>query len=207
MNPIRKRLMPPHDPVELITLMDTVDSCEPMAFAIEQRARINDLVAAYRLSGDNHTRRGHICYLLGYRQAKSTVGLLIEALDDESAYVRDQAADALGKIASPEAGPAIFERLLRADPRDSLPWLASAAAACGYRPVIPMLIEGLADGDDVMRGAAAWGLGRLKVVEAEDPLRKALETETDNFSRQEMREAIAIIQETKSAKGRLPDPE
>lgn len=176
-------------------------SLTPMMYAIQERARIRDLIAALRLQPENPFVRGELCYMLGYRQAKTAVQVLLEALDDESAYVREQAADALGKIASPAAGPALFRILKRGDPRDPFMWLMSATAASGYRPVLPILLRNLADPNEHMRAAAAWGLGRLRAIEAEGALWKALEKEDYERGRENMREAIVLIRQAKPHAG------
>jgi HEAT repeat protein len=199
--PRQRRPVPPRDPEGLIRLIDDPSTSYLMLYAIQQDARIRDVIAALRLHQGDYFVRGELCYILGSRQARSAVPVLLEALDDESAYVRVQAADALGKVASPAAGPALFQILTRGDPRDPYTWLMTATAACGYRPVFPILLPYLTDSDEQMRAAAAWGLGRLRAIEAEGPLWKALETEDYAMARENMNEALALIREAKPHAG------
>jgi HEAT repeat protein len=182
-------------------LIDEAATLDPMWYAIQKDARIRDVISALRLHQGDDFVRGELCYILGSRQARSAVPVLLEALDDESAYVREQAADALGKIASPAAGPALFEILTRGDPRDSFMWLMSATAASGYRPVLPILLRNLTHSNEQRRAAAAWGIGRLRAIEAEGPLWKALETEDDEMARDDIQAALALIREAKPHAG------
>lgn len=205
--PRQRRPIPPHDPEGLIRLIDEAETLDPMWYALQQRARIRDVIAALKLHQGDYFVRGELCYILGSRQAKSAVPVLLEALDDESPYVREQAADALGKIGSPVAGPALFQVLTRGDPRDAYVWLMSATAASGYRPVLPILLHNLTHENEQRRASAAWGLGRLRAIEAEGPLWKALETEDYEMARENMREAMALIREAKPHAGlRLTSP-
>jgi HEAT repeat protein len=199
--PRQRRPVPPRDPEGLIRLIDDPSTAHLMLYAIQQDARIRDVISALRLHPARDFVRGELCYILGSRQARSAVPVLLETLDDESAYVREQAADALGKIASPAAGPALFQILTRGDPRDSFMWLMSATAASGYRPVLPILLRNLTHSNEHMRAAAAWSLGRLRAIEAEAPLRMALEKEDYERGRENMNEALALIREAKPHAG------
>lgn len=72
--------------------------------------------------------------------------------------------------------------------------LRNAAIALGNRPTpmaIPALIRGLNDVDSLVRGAAAWALGRFQSVEAEAALKQRQSIETDESVSAEILAALA----------------
>jgi epoxyqueuosine reductase len=71
--------------------------------------------------------------------------------------------------------------------------LRNAAIALGNQqdPVaIPALIQGLSDAEAVVRGAAAWALGRIGTASSQDALNQRLPCETDESVREEILEAL-----------------
>ncbi len=81
--------------------------------------------------------------------------------------------------------------LKRANRRGLLRNAAVALGNTGDLRAVPALVRALADEEALVRGHAAWALGRLGGEEARAALRAALETEQDAQVRQEMMEALA----------------
>ncbi len=68
---------------------------------------------------------------------------------------------------------------------------AIALGNSGDRSHVPFLAQALADPEPLVRGYAAWALGRLGGAEARVAIEKALGVETDDGARGEMRSALA----------------
>jgi epoxyqueuosine reductase len=60
----------------------------------------------------------------------------------------------------------------------------------GDRQAVPALIGALHDHEPLVRGHAAWSLGRLRGEEAKQALQNALHTEEDEEVRKEIRCAL-----------------
>jgi HEAT repeat protein len=103
--------------------------------------------------------------------------VLVAALDDPDAHVRDTAFKALEAIgpAAPEVVPALTERLKSADARAA----ARALANCGPAGLaaVPALVELLHHADDAVRWNTAWTLGKLRATDAIAPLVAAMKDE------------------------------
>ncbi len=63
----------------------------------------------------------------------------------------------------------------------------------GDRQAVPALIGALHDNESLVRGHAAWALGRLGSKEAEDALQQALRSEEDVEARQEILYALSLL--------------
>jgi epoxyqueuosine reductase len=61
----------------------------------------------------------------------------------------------------------------------------------GVAEAVPILVRALADGEVLVRGHAAWGLGRIGAGEARRSLLEALEEEANDWVRQEIAAAIS----------------
>jgi len=68
---------------------------------------------------------------------------------------------------------------------------AIALGNSGDRSHVPYLAEALRDPEPLVRGYAAWALGRLGGAEARSALENALRDETDEKARGEMNSALA----------------
>jgi len=68
---------------------------------------------------------------------------------------------------------------------------AIALGNSGDRSHVPFLAEALRDPEPLVRGYAAWALGRLGGDEARDALEKALKAETDESAKDEISAALA----------------
>lgn len=82
----------------------------------------------------------------------------------------------------------------RAKRRGLLRNVAVALGNSGDRRAIPALIDALNDPEPLVRGHAAWALGRLGGEQARMALERALETEADPDVRTELEHALAMIQ-------------
>ncbi len=171
----------------------------PLGRMIRKEAYVKELVIALEMSLEtseiSDTTKHIICYYLGERQSKRAVPVLIKALQNPSADVRDSAADALAKIGDPKAGAALYEQFILEESIGAQHMLAAALGAVGYEPAIPVLIQALKHPNEVLRGCAAWSLGALDAKEALEPLQEALalEMDTDSYARRQMRDALRKI--------------
>jgi HEAT repeat protein len=163
---------------EIIKLVeDPTGDFFPRKKAITEDASSDEFVQALEQATNSDTRNT-LCDIAGYRLEKAAVPTLVQMLQDPAVGVRSSAADALGKIGDPEAGPALFERLAGAEQYKPVrQLLASALGAVGYRPAIPLLVQMLEEDDHILRGCAAWGLGIMCATEAEEAVRSALARE------------------------------
>ncbi len=133
----------------------------PAIRQITEQASSSDLITALqeaRLPLARHI----ICRILAARCAETAIAALIPLLDDRTPEVRNAAAEALGKIGDPRAGPALLAHF--ADPESSIGMecmLAAGLGAVGFRPAIPLLVQALKAPNVALRGVAAWGLGIL----------------------------------------------
>src|SRR6266699_3038998 len=162
---------------------------------IRDEANVSEVIAALQQSTTPLTRR-ILSDILGFRaevglpDTKRATPALVEALHDPNQSVRNSAADALGKIADPAAGPALLEQYHKE--KEGSPvrhMLASALGASQYTPAIPTLIQALSSSDATLRRAATWGLRSLQAQEAKESLQKARTSETDPST-------IQVIEET-----------
>jgi epoxyqueuosine reductase len=79
----------------------------------------------------------------------------------------------------------------RAKRRGLLRNVAVALGNAGDRAAVPALVEALSDLEPLVRGHAAWALGRLGGKEAQAALRTACETENDPAASEELALALA----------------
>ena len=177
---------------EIIQLLEEpTDDRRSLKSKLRREARVKELVEALGLSKTDLTTR-ILCDILGERKAKTAVPTLIKCLDNPSFSVQDDAAEALAKIGSQEAGDALLKHF-NDDPSF---WLAVALGAVGYRSAIPHLIERLKNSrDDMIRGGAAWALGELKAPESVMALKEALSMEGDPFVIERIQKALVNIHE------------
>jgi len=174
---------------EIIRLLEEpTDDRRPLKHKLQRSASVKELVKALTLSQVELTRR-ILCDILAARKVKSAIPALLECLDDPSPWVKDDAAEALGKIGSIKAG----EPLLNHFNNDRSLWLAVALGAIGYRPAIPSLIASLSSPYGKIRGGAAWALGELRATEAITSLELALSKEDDKYALDRIREALDRI--------------
>jgi zinc/manganese transport system permease protein len=105
-----------------------------------------DLIAALKDEHDNV--RARAATELGALGDAADVGQLVELLQDPSDAVKENAAQALGKLARPEAAPALESALARADQDE---WVnlreAEALVRCGGATGMDHLIDAARDGD------------------------------------------------------------
>lgn len=93
---------------------------------------------------------------------------------------------------TPEQFRARFRGTTLTRPRRSgfLRNVAIALGNSGDSRAVPALSQALSDAEPLVRGAAAWALGRLRTVEALASLRERLRHETDATVRQELTSAL-----------------
>jgi hypothetical protein len=122
------------------------------------RASAGDIVAAYEVCRHPHLR-SYICYRVGRRELHAALPMLVHALNDQNSSVRDEAADALGRIGDASTGYDLFKRYaVEDDPgvRASLAW---GLGRTRYALALPVLSDALASEDWLLRAYAAKALG------------------------------------------------
>jgi HEAT repeat protein len=177
---------------DVIRLLTDAPSDFRPAMKILSRVGAPVIIEAIRTSASSPFR-GALCDVLGFRHEPTAVPVLIEMLDDPDPGVRSAAADALAKIGDPEAGPALDDRFRTELSSEVRSMLAAALGAVGRTQAIPMLIESLNDPWDALRGCAAWSLGHLKALEAEDALTQAVTREQGAYSKTQLERALSEI--------------
>jgi HEAT repeat protein len=163
----------------------------PVKMELKRKANIRELINALMISKKIQTSR-ILCDILGERRAKSAIPVLIKCLNSRSEDLRENAAEAIGKIGGEEAGEELINQL-RKKPNV---WIAIALGAIKYKPSIPYLIIALTGPFPKVRGGAAWSLGEFMAKEALGELEKAFEKETDSYSKKRISVAIEIIRNT-----------
>ncbi len=178
---------------QIIRLIEQeTDDWRPIWHWLLEHAYVNELIKALKQAEEGPTR-ATICYLLAWKRKKRAVPVLVSLLNDPDLAVRGEAADALWRIGSDRAGPALLDQLLVETEDSNKTTLALALSASGYRPAIPRLIELLQANMNLIRTCAARALGELRAVEAESALINALSSETDEYAIQQMDLALERI--------------
>ena len=179
---------------EIVQLLEEpTEDRRPLKWNLQKEASVKELVRALEISQVELTRR-ILCDILAARRAKSAVSVLIKCLDDPSPWLKDDAAEALGKIGSLKAGEALLDHFNK-DPRL---WYAVAMGEIGYRAAIPRLIEALQDPSPLVRGGAAWALEELIAINALKELNEVASMEEDPFALKHMKNAIEYITQEKA---------
>jgi epoxyqueuosine reductase len=83
--------------------------------------------------------------------------------------------------------------ILRAKRRGFLRNVAVALGNLKAREAVPALIGCLDDAEALVRGHAAWALGRIGDASAREPLQRRMRTETNAEAREEIGEALAAL--------------
>ena len=83
--------------------------------------------------------------------------------------------------------------ILRAKRRGFLRNVAVALGNLKAREAVPSLIGCLDDAEALVRGHAAWALGRIGDASAREPLQRRMRTETNAEAREEIGEALAAL--------------
>jgi HEAT repeat protein len=178
---------------EIVRLLEVpTGDRRPLKRNLQKEASVKELVQALEISQIELTRR-ILCDILAARRAKTAIPALINCLDDPSPKLKDDAAEALGKIGSLNAGEALLDHFKK-DPRL---WYAVAIGEIGYRVAIPSLIEALKDPSPMVRGGAAWALEELIAFDALKILEIVVKTEEDPFALKHIKKAIEYITEKK----------
>ena len=157
-------------PIAVPALIDTLDDKEDFvrgaaAWALGEigapaEAAVPLMINMIR-GNDNDSIRYNIISGLGKIGSPSVIPVLIEALDDDDAYVRRAAIHQLCVIREPisQVVPALMQTL--ADSDSHVRFLGAIALSKIGEPAIAVLIEGLSDEVDVVRREAAFALGEM----------------------------------------------
>jgi HEAT repeat protein len=193
-------------PLIVELLQAPTEDRRPVKWQIARTASTNELLGALQIA-PTPLLRCILCELLGKRCAVEAVPTLIDLLYDADAGTRSEAAFALGRIGDSRAGPALLERFTNTD---GAHWERHGPAAglgsVGYRPAIPALIAALDDPDPVLRSGAAWSLGILGAVEAQQRLQAAYAVETERSAGANIKDALVALQVVAFAFGTADQP-
>ncbi|MCB9741319.1 MAG: HEAT repeat domain-containing protein [Alphaproteobacteria bacterium] len=137
--------------------------------------------------------RAFLCNLAGDRHDESSVSILIGLLADPEAKVRNEAVDALARIADPRAGAPLLHLLLTEPRIDIRRGVLMALGAVNAREAVPLLLEYLRNPDAAQRGGAAWSLGRLGAIEARTELEEARGRERNAWASSQMTAALQAL--------------
>jgi HEAT repeat protein len=169
-------------------LEEPTEDRRPLKRKLQREALVKDLIKALQQSKTELTKC-ILCDILAERHAKTALPVLIDCLSDPSEDVRDNAAEALGKIGSPKAGAALLRHFID----EKRTWFAIALGAVGNQEAIPHLIDALSSPSEMVRGGAAWSLGALHASSARRDLERSLANEKDSYAYERMKEALEII--------------
>ncbi len=173
---------------EIICLLEEPgDDFLAIKWRVRDEAPIEELIAAMHESKTAHMTE-ILCELLGKRQDPKAVPVLIEALHNEGAGVRSEAAQALALIESPLAGEALLTQYLKEKDEEVKDWQVIGLGATGYLPAVPYLIQALQS--DRLRRYAALALAELQVTEVKPMIQEALGHETDEYERKLIEQAL-----------------
>jgi HEAT repeat protein len=186
---------------DVIRLLLVAPSDSRPATKILSRVGAPVIIEAIRIPASAPVRAG-LCDVLGFRHEPTAVPVLVEMLDDPDPGVRSAAADALAKIGNPEAGPALEDRFRTELSSEVRSMLAAALGAVGRTQAISLLIESLNDPWEVLRGCAAWSLGHLKALEAEDALTQAVKREQNAYSKTQLERALSEMRSERRRQAR-----
>lgn len=177
------------DANEIIRLLEEpTEDRRPLKGALQREAPVKELVKALWLSKTVLTSR-ILCDILGARRAKTAIPALLNCLNNPDPSLKNDAAEALGKIGDPKAGEEILKHFI-VEPRL---WYAVALGAIGYQPAVPYLTNALNSTLGSVRGGAAWSLGEMKVSDAQEVLTNALKIEQDKYALDRIQEALEKI--------------
>jgi len=176
---------------EIIRLLEEpTEDRRPLKYSLQREAPVKELVKALWMSNTVLTSR-ILCDILGARRARTAIPALLNCLTNPDPSLKNDAAEALGKIGDPKAGEQILKHFIN-EPRL---WFAAALGAIGYRPAIPYLLSALNSNLENVRGGAAWSLGVMKVTDAQEALMNALKIEKDQYALDRIQEALDRIGE------------
>lgn len=171
---------------EIIRLLEEpTDDRRPLKNMLRREASVKELVKALWMSKTVLTSR-ILCDILGARRAKTAIPALLNCLTNPDPSLKNDAAEALGKIGDPKAGEEILKHFID-EPRL---WYAVALGAIGYWPAVPYLINALNSNVGGVRGGAAWSLGEMKVTDAQEALINAFKIEKDQYALDRIQEAL-----------------
>src|SRR5437660_1503391 len=165
------------------------------------RATLTGRIAAYALGEDYHARVGALLDALAARLAAAFPGARFQGYVDTGPVLeREWAMRAglgwIGKhtlLLDRAAGSYFFLAELFTDLElAASPLPADHCGTCGNPDALPAVAAALADPEPLVRGHAAWALGRLGGASARRALEAARERETDGGAAAEIGAALAL---------------
>jgi MFS family permease len=131
---------------------------------------------------------------LGKLKSPLAVNELIEAMDDPSLAVREQAAISLGEIGDPQAVDILIKKLQ--SPEENIQEEAAKALGLIHTPkAVPPLMNRLNDPDPSLRATVINALGNIKDERAREALYERLTIETDPKIFPSLVEALSNMQD------------
>lgn len=180
---------------EILTLLeDTSGNWWQTRRTLLRHASVAQLMEALKQTSAADTRQV-LCDLLGYRQAKRAVKLLLAASMEESLGVQCAAVDALAKIGDPRSGAQLLDLLEASEDKPPLfSMIVVALGAVRHAPAAASLIALLDHEKDGIRGGAVWSLGQLMEQAALPKLKAMQNGEPSAYVRERLREAISSLE-------------
>ncbi len=160
---------------------------------LREQASVKGMIHALRTTDSKHARRT-ICRVLGDRQAKSAIPILIKCLDDSDSELPSLSALSLGKIGDPKAGLALIARLEQENRTKGFrAALITALGDLKFQSAIPNITKLLTDKDHDIRGLSAWFLGLVIASESIPALQQALKAEKDSWAKMQIQNTLDTI--------------
>jgi HEAT repeat protein len=123
----------------------------------------------------DHDVRKFAVDIIGTIHDRSSVEVIIKALNDSSLNVVCSAAEALGLLADPKSVRSLVESYDRFE--EARPQIVEALGKIGDHSAIPLLVRALDDTDPVVVFTAVEAMGNMHVRDVEPYLRKLLKRE------------------------------
>ena len=177
---------------EIISMLNAVDDPNSKQ-TIRREASIRQIMNALE-KATVPLHKQILCDILGEREAKSAVSLLLQHTNNESRGVQIAAVDALAKIGNPRVGAYLFQLLsLPSQDIRLVRTIIIALGAVGYTPAHERLILALKSADESIRGGAVWSLGHMRIHEALPLMQELAKHEQSPYVLARLKEAMTTL--------------
>lgn len=195
----------PHLVHALLNDEDTVvQSSSVGALARTGEASVTSLLEILASSNSTESHKGHAAWALSFIGVKAK-DRLYAAYDSDSPEVRAAVVGAISKVGEENRDDTKAMNLLLESLQDSAPNVRSEAAAVlgnlKYQPAIPKLTELLDHSEGETRKSAALSLMKISDCSSIEPLKTALDKETDEGIKKAIILAISILEKQSEEEG------
>lgn len=151
---------------------------------VDDPAIVNTLISIVKNKEEKSYLRESAAKVLGYLKKSEAVSDLIDSLYDSHGGVASNVAQALGNIGGEEAYKALIEALNKTEVTTNVRQAAAISLGkLGYEQAVPILINFLERGEEIIRQAAATSLGYFKDFESLNALKRACKDRERNVER------------------------